>query len=97
MERPVLLLSETDATRLGLELAGLANLANSANLESMVNLVTVTGEHGHVILPATVQPGWPSGLVGLPAGSAPPGLAHGRVTLTPGPGSTSASAEEARP
>jgi len=97
MERPVLLLSETDATRLGLELAGLANLANSANLESMVNLVTVTGEHGHVILPATVQPGWPSGLVGLPAGSAPPGLAHGRVTLTPGPGSTSASAEEAQP
>ncbi|PHQ24853.1 NADH-quinone oxidoreductase subunit G [Marinobacter guineae] len=82
MERPALLLSEADATRLGAELGG---------------LVTVTGEQACVTLPACVQTGWPSGLVGLPAGSAPAGIACGRVTLSAGPGSTPGPGEEVQP
>lgn len=82
MERPVLLLSETDATGLGAELGG---------------LVTVTGDHACVTLPARVQPDWPTGLVGLPAGSVPIGLNGSRVTLSAGPGATPNSGEEVRP
>ncbi|KMQ72957.1 NADH-quinone oxidoreductase subunit NuoG [Marinobacter subterrani] len=82
MERPVLLLSQADATPLGAELGG---------------LVTVTGEHACVSLPACVQTDWPAGLVGLPAGSVPAGIAGGRVTLTAGPGSTPTPGEEVQP
>ena len=81
MEPPVLLLSETDATALGAELGG---------------LVTVTGEQACVTLPARVQVDWPRGLVGLPAGSVPMGIADGPVTLTAGPGSTPTPGEEVR-
>ena len=81
MERPALLLSDADATRLGAELGG---------------LVTVTGEQACVTLPACVQTDWPAGLVGLPAGSVPAGIASGRVTLVAGPGSTPGP-EEVRP
>ncbi|MEQ5816388.1 NADH-quinone oxidoreductase subunit NuoG [Marinobacter sp. NFXS11] len=82
MESPVLLLSEADAISLGAELGG---------------LVTVTGEHACVTLPARMQADWPRGLVGLPAGSVPAGIADGPVTLTAGPGSTPTAGEEARP
>jgi len=81
MEPPVLLLSETDAKALGAELGG---------------LVTVTGEQACVTLPARVQVDWPRGLVGLPAGSVPMGIADGPVTLTAGPGSTPTPGEEVR-
>ena len=81
MEPPVLLLSENDATALGAELGG---------------LVTVTGEQACVTLPARVQVDWPRGLVGLPAGSVPMGIADGPVTLTAGPGSTPTPGEEVR-
>ncbi|WP_417565327.1 NADH-quinone oxidoreductase subunit NuoG [Marinobacter sp.] len=82
MERPALLLSEADAIRLGAELGG---------------LITVAGEQACVTLPACVQTDWPSGLVGLPAGCVPAGIASGRVTLTAGPGSTPEAGEEVQP
>jgi len=82
MERPVLLLSQADATPLGAERGG---------------LVTVSGEHACVSLPACVQADWPAGLMGLPAGSVPAGIAGGRVTLTAGPGSTPNAGEEVQP
>jgi len=82
MERPVLLIAESDATTVGAELGG---------------LVTVSNEHGCVTLPARVQPLWPRGLVGLPAGAAPEGLAGNRVTLAAGPGSTPSNGEEVHP
>ncbi|MDX1599510.1 MAG: NADH-quinone oxidoreductase subunit G, partial [Marinobacter sp.] len=82
MEPPVLLLSEADATALGAEPGG---------------LVTVTGEQACVTLPARMQADWPRGLVGLPAGSVPAGIATGPVTLTAGPGSRPTAGEEVRP
>ena len=82
VEPPVLLLSETDATALGAELGG---------------LVTVKGEQACVTLPARVQVDWPLGLVGLPAGCVPMGIADGPVTLTAGPGSTPGAVCEVRP
>lgn len=82
MEPPVLLLSETDATALGAELGG---------------LVTVTGEQACVTLPARVQADWPRGLVGLPAGRVPAGLASAPVRLNAGPGSTPTALQRGRP
>lgn len=82
MEPPVLLLSQADAKALGAELGG---------------LVTVTGKHACVTLPAGMQADWPRGLVGLPGGSVPAGIGGGPVTLTAGPGSTPTTGEEVRP
>lgn len=80
MERPVLRMAMADATGLGAELGG---------------LVTVSGDHGCVTLPARPDENWPQGLVGLPAGSVPAGIAGSPVTLTAGPGST--PGEEVQP
>lgn len=82
MERPVLVLAKTDGEALGAELGG---------------LVTVTGEQACVTLPAHVQDDWPPGLVGLPAGRVPAGIAGGSVKLTAGPGSTPSSGEGVHP
>ncbi|AZT82187.1 NADH-quinone oxidoreductase subunit NuoG [Marinobacter sp. NP-4(2019)] len=82
MESPVLLLSDAEATALGVEPGG---------------LVTVTAEKACVTLPARVPVDWPQGLVGLPAGTVPVGIGGGPVTLTVGPGSTPTPGEEVRP
>lgn len=55
------------------------------------------GRAGCVTLPARVQVDWPQGLVGLPAGCVPAGIADGPVTLTAGPGSTPGAVCEVRP